>query len=173
MHSGLLFAHVCEPTATVDAVTAAGKTITFRLPPSAYLAVLFLLFCAAPLALTANGGHPGGSIGWTWRVALMLIPVVAAVFIARTATVVSAAGLRVRAAFGARTLSWEEVRGLSVTGRSVYAVLDDGSVRLPCVRTSDLALIASVSDGRLPDIPPPVRKYAPGRRRVRRVRRPS
>jgi hypothetical protein len=153
-------------------VTAAGKTLTFRLPRSAYLAVLFLLFCSAPLALTANGGDEGGSVGWTWRSALLLIPVVAAVFIARTATIVSAAGLRVRAAFGARTLSWDEVHGLSVTGRSVYAVLDDGSVRLPCVRASDLALIASVSDGRLPDIPPPVRKYAPSRR-TRRVRRPG
>jgi hypothetical protein len=153
-------------------VTAAGKTITFRLPPSAYLTVLFLLFCSAPLALSADGGDEGGSIGWTWRVALMLIPAVAAVFIARTATIVSAASVRVRAAFGARTLSWDEVRGLSVTGRSVYAVLDDGSVRLPCVRTSDLALISSASDGRLPDIPPPVRKYAASRR-VRRVRRPN
>ncbi len=153
-------------------MTAAGKTITFRLPRSAYLAVLFLLFCSAPLALSADGGDEGGSVGWTWRVALLLIPVLAAVFIARTATIVSATGLRVRAAFGARTLSWDEVRGLSVTGRSVYAVLDDGSVRLPCVRTSDLALIASVSDGRLPDIPAPVRKYAPSRR-TRRVRRPG
>jgi hypothetical protein len=173
MHSGLLFAHAAEPTATVVGVTAAAKSITIRLPRSAYLTVLFLLFCAAPIALTANGGHEGGPIGWSWRVALLIIPVLAAIFIARTATVVSAEGLRVRAAFGSRMLGWEQVRGLSVTDRSVYAVLDDGAVRLPCVRTADLSVIAEVSGGRLPDIPPAVRKFAPSRRRTRRVRRPS
>ena len=154
-------------------MTAAAKSITIRLPRSAYLAVLFLLFCTAPLAFTANGGHPGGAVGWTWRTGLLVIPVLAAVFIARTATTASPDGLRVRAAFGSRMLAWDEVRGLSVTGRAVYAVLDDGSVRLPCVRTADLAAIAAVSDGRLPDIPPAVRKFAPSKRPARRVRRPS
>lgn len=152
---------------------SAARTITVRLPRSAYLAVLFLLFCTLPLALTANGGHPGGPIGWSWRAGLLVVPLLAAVFIARTATIASADGLRVRAAFGSRMLSWDDVRGLSVTGRAVYAVLDDGSVRLPCVRTADLALIASVSDGRLPDIPPPLRKFAPSKRPARRVRRPG
>ncbi len=154
-------------------MTAPGKSVTIRLPGSAYLAVLFLIFCTAPLALTANGGHEGGPIGWTWRVGLLIIPLLAAVFIARTATIASSQGLRVRAAFGSRMLAWEQVRGLSVSGRAVYAVLDDGSVRLPCVRTADLAVIAGVSGGRLPDIPPPVRKYAPSRRRARRARRPT
>ena len=152
---------------------AAAKTITVRLPRSAYLTVLFLLFCTAPLALTANGGHEGGPVGWTWRAGLLVIPLLAAVFIARTATIASRDGLRVRAAFGSRMLPWDEIRGLSVTGRAVYAVLDDGAVRLPCVRTADLAAIAAVSDGRLPDIPPPVRKFAPSKRPARRVRRPS
>lgn len=154
-------------------MTAAAKTITIRLPRSAYLAVLFLVFCTTPLALTASGGHPGGPVGWSWRVALLLIPVIAAVFIARTATVVSAEGLRVRAAFGSRMLPWDQVHGLSVTDRAVYAVLADGSVRLPCVRTGDLAVIAAASDGWLPDIPPPVRKFAPSKRPTRRVRRPG
>ena len=69
MHSGLLSTHVCEPTATVDAVTAAGKTLTFRLPRSAYLAVLFLLFCAAPLALSARRRRSRAArSGGRWRV---------------------------------------------------------------------------------------------------------
>jgi hypothetical protein len=152
-------------------MSAATETVTFRLPRSAYLAVLFLLFCAAPLALSADGGDEGGAVGWSWRVVLLLIPVLAAVFIARTATFASSDGLRVRAAFGSRRLSWDEVRGLSVSERAVYAVLDDGSVRLPCVRTNDLTAIARVSGGRLPELADPVRKYAPGRRRRRVARR--
>ena len=152
-------------------MTAAADTVTFRLPRSAYLAVVFLLFCAAPLALSADGGDEGGAVGWSWRVVLLLIPGLAAVYIARTATFASPDGLRVRAAFGSRRLPWDELRGLSIYDRAVYAVLDDGSVRLPCVRTNDLAAIARVSGGRLPKIAEPVRKYAPGRRRRRVVRR--
>ncbi|HEY2298412.1 MAG TPA: PH domain-containing protein [Jatrophihabitans sp.] len=152
-------------------MTAAAETATFRLPRSTYLAVLFLLLCTAPFALSAQVGDEGSTTGWSWRVVFFLIPIVAAVFIARTATFASPNGLRVRAAFGSRTLSWEQVRGLSVTGNAVYAVVDDGSVRLPCVGTKDLATISKVSGGRLPKIAEPLRKFAPGRRRRRYVRR--
>jgi hypothetical protein len=148
-------------------VPAAADTAIFRLPRSAYLAVLFLLFGVAPLALSVRGGDVGSEIGWSWRVVLFVIPVLAAVFIARTATIATATGLRVRAVFGTRRLPWDEVRGLSVNERSVYAVLDDGAVRLPCVRTNDLATISKVSHGRLPEIAEPRRKYAPSRRRRR------
>jgi hypothetical protein len=152
-------------------VSAPAETRIFRLPRSAYLAVVFLLFCAAPLALAQRGGDEGSVTGWSWRVLLLLVPVVAAVFIARTATLASPDGLRVRAAFGSRMLSWNDVRGLSVTGNSVYAVLDNGAMRLPCVGTSDLAALSKASGGRLPEIAEPVRKYAPGRRRMRVRRR--
>jgi hypothetical protein len=70
----------------------------------------------------------------------------------------------VRAIFGQRAISWSEVRGLSVSGRNIYAVLADGSVRLPCVRVRDLAAISEASGGRLPDIPEVELKPAPGRR---------
>jgi hypothetical protein len=86
------------------------------------------------------------------------------VFIARTATFVGPAGIRVRAAFGSRTLGWDQIRGLSVNGRSVYAVLEDGAVRLPCIRISDLSAISKVSGDRMPKLADPVRKYAPSRR---------
>lgn len=152
-------------------MSAPAETRIFRLPRSAYLAVLFLLFCAAPLALSQRGGDEGSATGWSWRVVLLLIPVLAAVFIARTATFASPDGLRVRATFGSRRLSWDDVRGLSVTGNSVYAVLDDGALRLPCVTKGDLAAISKSSGGRLPEIAEPVRKYAPGRRRMRVRRR--
>lgn len=146
-------------------MTAAAETLAFRLPRSAYLTVLILLFCATPLALSADGGDEGGPAGLTWRVGLLVVPLLAAVFIARTATFVSGSGLRVRAAFGSRKLGWDDVRGLSINDRAVYAVLDDGAVRLPCVRVSDLAAVAKISEGRLPTIAEPVRKHAPSRRR--------
>jgi hypothetical protein len=147
-------------------VTAAAKTLVFRLPRSAYLAVLFLLFCAAPLAFARAGGDEGSEVGVTWRVIVLALPVIAAVFIWRTATFASAHGLRVRAAFGSRRLGWDELRGLSLSERAVYAVATDGgAVRLPCVRVSDLAAIAQVSEGRLPDIPAARAKHAPSRRR--------
>ena len=157
--------HGAEPTATVYVVSSAA--LVLRLPRSAYLGVLFLLFCVAPLALAAAGGDEGGPAGLTWRAALLAVPVVAAIAIARTATIVDATGLRVRLAFGSRRMSWDEVRGLSVSDRSVYAVLRDGAVRLPCVRVSQLAYVARASGGRLPQLAEPLPKPAPARRRRR------
>jgi Bacterial PH domain len=124
----------------------------FRLPRSAYLAVLFLALCTTPLVQ-----HPLASIAY-------LIPVAAAVFIARTATIVDARGITVRALAGHRILPWADVRGLSVTGRSVYAVTDGGAVRLPCVRLADLAALSAASGGHLPQLPEATPKYAPSRR---------
>lgn len=133
----------------------------FRLPRSAYLAVLFLA-----LGVTAMVQHPAVA-------AIYVVPVAAAVFIARTATIVGARGITVRALLGSRTLSWDNLRGLSVSGRSVYAVLDGGgSVRLPCVRVSDLAAVSAASDGRLPQLREATPKYAPSRRNRRRLSTP-
>jgi hypothetical protein len=96
---------------------------------------------------------------------LYVIPVAGAVFIARTATIVDEDGIAVRALIGRRLLPWDQVRGLSVTGRSVYAVTDDGAVRLPCVRVSDLAALSGASGGHVPQLPEATPKYAPSRRR--------
>ena len=125
----------------------------FRLPRSAYLAVLILTLCATPLVQ-----HPLATL-------VYLIPLAGAVFIARTATIVDESGLTVRALIGHRSLPWDDVRGLSVTGRSVYAVADDGAVRLPCVRVSDLAALSGASGGHLPQLAEATPKYAPSRRR--------
>jgi hypothetical protein len=143
------------------------RSRTFRLPKSAYLSVLFLIFCVVPLAFAGNGGE-GAQPVYGPRMLLLLIPIVAIVFIARTATIVTTDGIRVRAAFGSRRLAWDELRGLSLEERSVYGVLPDGAVRLPCVRIGDLAAIAKISGGRLPDVPEPTPKYAPSRRSRRR-----
>lgn len=125
----------------------------FRLPRPAYLAVLFLALCVTPLVQ-----HPIAAIAY-------VVPVVGAVFIARTATIADDQGLTVRALVGRRQLPWAQVRGLSVTGRSVYAVTADGAVRLPCVRIADLAALSRASDGHLPQLREATPKYAPSRRK--------
>jgi hypothetical protein len=138
----------------------------FRLPRLTYVVVLFLLFCCAPIAFTVNGIE-GEEAVLGPQTAVLVVPVLAAVFIARWATITSAEGITIRAAFGRRFLAWDEVRGLSVTGRTVYAVTEDGSWRLPCVHVANLSVLAHASGGRVPDIPAPTPKFAPQRRRRR------
>jgi hypothetical protein len=136
----------------------------FRLPALAYVAVLFLLFCALPIALTTTGAYSAPA-QLSIRSVALLIPLLALVFVARTATIVSDRSITVRAAFGRRVLPWAQIRGLSVNGNNVYAVLADGSIRLPCVRIAHLAALARASGGRLPELPDPRAKFAPRRRR--------
>lgn len=162
-----------EPAATpAAAAPPLPRRVVFRLPRSAYLTVLFLLFCAAPVALAEDSGDMSVHTVLTWRLVFLLVPLLAIVFIARTATIATADGLRVRAAFGSRQLTWAQLRGLSLSGRAVYAVVDGGAIRLPCVGIADLSLISRMSDGRLPPVREAVRRYAPSRRPARRrVRR--
>jgi hypothetical protein len=136
----------------------------FRLPTLAYLVVVLLLFGCAPFAFTGRGIEGEAAVVGP-QTLVLLVPIIAAVFIARTATIVDAAGITVRAAFGRRVLTWDDVRAVSVTGAAVYAVVEDGSVRLPCVTVADLARVAKASGGRLPEIAEPVRKHPPTRRR--------
>jgi hypothetical protein len=141
----------------------------FRVPRLAFLVIIFLAAGVWPIAL--YGGDDGAGYASPARltplILVFVVPIIAIVFIARTATIVDADGITVRAAFGQRRLRWDEIRGLSVTGRSVYAVLADGSVRLPCVGVPNLAAVARASGGRLPKIADPTPKYAPSRRRRR------
>jgi hypothetical protein len=158
-----------------SAPTSPAAPRIFRLPRSAYLIVLFLVFGTVPLAFGTNKAYSvddlaSGGTGVTGfaagpRTLLLLIPVVAALLIARTATVVGPAGIRVRALLGSRMLPWQQLRGLSVGERAVYAVTAQGSVRLPCVRVADLADLAAASGGRLPKIERPVPRFAPSRHR--------
>jgi hypothetical protein len=132
----------------------------------AYLAVVVLLFCVAPLSFTGDGGQ-GARATVGPQTLLMVVPVLAALLIARTATVVDAGGLTVRLPFGRRVLPWANVRGLSVGTRSVYAVTTDGTLRLPCVRIADLAALSRASGGHLPEVPEATPKHPPSRRRRR------
>ena len=132
---------------------AATTARVFRLPKTAYLPILLLT-----LGVTVLVQHPIAALAY-------LVPVAAVGYVARTATLVDEDGITVRALFGQTRLPWSHVRGLSVTGRNVYAVTADGAVRLPCVRLADLSAVAAASRGRLPALPAPTPKYAPQRRR--------
>lgn len=138
----------------------------FRLPALAYLAVLFLLFGTAPLAFT-SGGYESEQAHLGPQTLLLVVPILAAVFIARWATIVDSTGITIRAAFGRRVLPWAELRGLSVKDRSVYALTATGAWRLPCVHVRDLGVLSRAGGGHLPEIDFPTPKFAPSRRRRR------
>jgi hypothetical protein len=138
----------------------------FRLPRLAYAVVLFLLVGAIPLAFTSDGTY-GSAATISVRTVVLIVPLIAVGFIVRTATIVDADGIRVRAVFGQRQLSWSQIRGLSVADRAVYAVLDEGALRLPCVRVSDLHALSDASGGHLPEIAASTPKYARMSRRSR------
>ncbi len=154
------------------------KPVVFRISRTAYLVVPFLAAGVWPFAL--YGGDNGSAYAvfgseaqpgyaspaqLSPLILLFLLPILAIVFIARTATVVDRSGITVRAVFGSRKLPWDSLRGLSMTGRSVYAVQPDGSVRLPCVGVPQLARLSRASNGRLPEVAEPKPKFAPQRRR--------
>ncbi|HEU5271708.1 MAG TPA: PH domain-containing protein [Jatrophihabitans sp.] len=110
-------------------------------PGSAYLIVAFVALC-----LTAVVRSPVQAL-------VYLIPIAAAVYVARTATVVDSAGLHARAVFGSQSVAWERLRGLRLdrSGR-VYAVEVDGTqLRLPCVRSTRLQPLIAAAAGRIPD----------------------
>jgi hypothetical protein len=133
-------------------IMSAPSTRVYRLSRASYFAVLFVVFGVTPFVRS-------------WPLAtLYVLPVLIVVYIVRTATFVDDSGIAVRALIGERRMPWTEIRGLSVTGRSVYAVLGDASIRLPCVRLRDLTSIAAASGGHLPELTEPTEKYAPSRR---------
>lgn len=115
----------------------------FRLPRSAYLPVLFLGFGVTVLVRS-----------WAWTL-VYLVPLLAAVFVARRATIVDARQITVRAVFGRERIAWDRVRGLLISTRgNVSVALDDRSaVRLPYVRARHLPVLSQVSGNRVPTIP--------------------
>ena len=107
----------------------------------AYLIVAFTALCCTavvhspPLAL------------------IYLIPLAAAVYVARTATVVDELGLHARAVLGSQTVGWHELAGLRLDrSGAVYAVDSAGSqLRLPCVRSTRLDALIAAGNGRIPN----------------------
>ena len=143
-------ARVAQPESAPGAVSGATDSrAVFRLPRSAYLAVLFLVFGVTVLVR-----------GYAW-LPVYLVPLGAAYFIARRATVLDGRGIEVRALLAARRVPWRDVAGLAVDDRgAVSASLVSGAVlRLPYVRVSHLPVLHALTGGRVPaieDVPKPV-----------------
>lgn len=124
-------------------VTDSAPTVTFRTPLTALIAVYGLAVCVTPVAFAAPG-----------LLLLYFLPVASTVWLLRTRTIAGPDALVAQRVVGTRTVSWSDLEGLRVDGRSqVWAVLRGGEeVRLPVVRARDLPQLAAVSGGRIPSL---------------------
>ena len=93
----------------VERSVAREQDRVFRLPRSAYLAVFFLALCVTPLVQ-----HPIVTLAY-------VVPVAAAMYIARTATIVDDTGITVRA-LSARGLAEEAPEAYKDVERVVEVV---------------------------------------------------
>lgn len=118
------------------------ERLVFRTPGSALLAAALAAVCAVPFAFAAPG-----------LVAIFIVPLAYAVWVARVRTVADAEGLTVRRLVGGETLPWSTLSGLRLTSRgTVHAVREDGTeAALPSVRTRHLSALSLVSAGHLSD----------------------
>lgn len=117
--------------------------VIFRVPPVSVLAVLTLVVCVSPIAMSS----------W-WLSWLFAVPLLVWVWIVRRRTVIDTENVTIRTVLGSRVIGWDEIRLLRVVGRhGVTAVLSGAEVRLPEVRVRHLPLLAERSGGRLPAIP--------------------
>lgn len=134
-----------EPTRRPIAVP---KRVVFRVPGTAYIAVLFFVMCASSTALVSR-----------WFTLIYVIPLGIAVWIMRTRTEVDADRIVVRRVLSRTTVPWSAVRSLRLSERGwVRAVRTDGGgeIALPTVRTRHLPALALISGGRIadPTVPP-------------------
>ncbi|WP_328397780.1 PH domain-containing protein [Nocardia sp. NBC_00416] len=109
----------------------------------AYLGVFILVMCVFfPIV-----GWPAG-LFW-----LAIIPIAAFVWVLRTQTKVSPAGLDLRTVFSSRHIGWEGVRGVAIPKRGYVRVHldDDSEVALPAVSYDRLRDLVDASGGRIPD----------------------
>ena len=107
------------------------------------LGVGILLFCVSFPALSWPA-----VLGW-----LFVVPVVVAVWILRTQTTVTKAGLDTRTLLGSDHLDWSRIRGVRFPKRGwARAELADGDEAvLPAVGFDRLRELAAASGGRIPD----------------------
>lgn len=128
---------------TGGAVTEENVTHVIRVTRLAFLGVFLLLMCVFfPIV-----GWPAG-LWW-----LLVLPLAVLVWVLRTQTTVSPAGLDLRTVFGSRHIDWDRVRGLRIPKRGfVRAHLDDDTeVKLPAVSYDRLRELVEASGGRIPD----------------------
>ncbi|NEW34349.1 PH domain-containing protein [Nocardia cyriacigeorgica] len=93
-------------------------------------------------------------VGWPaalWW--LFALPIAVSVWILRTQTTVSGAGLDLRTVFGSRHIDWAQVRGIRIPKRGYVRVHldDDSEAKLPAVSYDRLRELVDASGGRIPD----------------------
>ncbi|KXP06537.1 PH domain-containing protein [Tsukamurella pseudospumae] len=146
---------------TADTVVpiAAGDRVVFKHPAIALIGVALFAVCLAPIVgpwtvgRSVDGSTAGvgaAVLGW----ALLVIPVLLALWILRVRTVIGPDGVRSVRVLRATTIAWDEMSGIRIGNNgAVYAVRADGSeVRLPAVTISQLPRVAAASGGRIPDV---------------------
>ncbi|WP_460954852.1 PH domain-containing protein [Parasphingorhabdus pacifica] len=118
------------------------ESLTFRILPTALLAVLAIAVCVTPLAFA----HPA-------LLMLFLLPVGLAYWILRLKTVVTPDRITSRMLLRTREIDWQDVRRIRLNERRwLRAVLDSGQeILLPAVRVRDLPRVAAMSGGLIPD----------------------
>lgn len=131
-----------KPAVTDPPQPRKAKRAVLRIPGAAVVAIFLLTFGMTPIAWTVPG-----------LLVLYVIPAALLYWVLRVRTTATPEGLDVRDLFSGRRLSWEEVRGLSVSKRGkISAVTTDGTtVALPAVRSHNLPALSLISGGRLPD----------------------
>jgi hypothetical protein len=138
---------------------AAGDRVVFKHPGIALLGVALFAVCLAPIVgpWTVGRSVDGGTAGVALQIlgwALLLLPLLAAVWLLRVRTVIGPDGIRSVRAAGADTIAWDDLSGIRLARNgAVHAVrTDDSEVRLPAVTLSQLPRVATASGGRIPDI---------------------
>ena len=127
-------------------MTAIQRTV-LKHPGSAYFIVAFVALCCTVVVRSAL------------QALIYLLPLAAACYVGRTATIVDDEGVTARALLGSRLVPWSQLRGLLLADKgAVYAVSSSGTrLRLPCVRATKLGPLIVAGGGRIPDPsqPPP------------------
>jgi len=121
-------------------MTATRRTV-LKHSALAYLIVAFTALCCTAVVHSAL------------LALIYLAPLAAAVYVARTATVVDDQGVHARAVLGSQMVGWHELAGLRLDrSGTVYAVdSSGGQLRLPCVRSTRLEALIAAANGRIPD----------------------
>ncbi len=140
-----------EPDAAAEVTAAAAAAtrtpvlpsrLVFRVPGTAYVAVLFFVLCASSVALVSR-----------WFALIYLIPLALAFWILRTRTEVDADRLVVRRVLAAPRSPWSAVKSLRLSEKGwVRAVRTDGAARSRCRRCAPAsARTGLISGGRITD----------------------
>jgi hypothetical protein len=87
-----------------------------------------------------------------WALALLAVPVAAALWVLRVGVDVGDGGVTVRSLLGRRHVAWQELAGIRIGDRAELWLVTTGGteVRLPVLRARDLPRLATLSGGRIP-----------------------